>query len=852
MVAALVAVLALTAIMSGCVSRWEDSVVSQAQDGTATASITVTAETTSREQHLDEYGLFYSTNYDAVADINGGDYSSNQQSYPIFVNPLPEGLRQIRKMSGVLIESGRKDTLSIAIPGSSLEQGKTYYLRFYTRGYYVENGSLTTREHIAQIQAFVAGGGLSDTMELYFLDDSGNVAEYVRDGDGGVTGDRSGSGWSYSEMANKLTLDGYSGAGLRGWDCGDLTIEVKGESDITGGSAGYEGIDMGGLLSSSLRVTGAAGASLNCVSEGAGIYLWGSRSSLLIDGGLSVEVHGRNSYGIYATGDLTVSGGPVVTARCVNGGGIVANGNLDVSGNAKMDANGGQSYGIYANNATVRGNAQIKAENSSYSSGLYVSGDLSITDTAKVDAVGSWAGIYGGSVDISSDAQITARGKSDDSAGIRGALVNISDRAQVAARGKYAGISADSTVEIRDGAVVRAICENSNTDGYTYFGIYGDNGVNISGGFVTAIAEGDAYGIGWAVDITGGVVNAPNGIYPADYTAHNAILNVGDSGDYNSPEVVGNPVVRGNVTLPSDWALSVNANESITVANGAVLTIPDGASVTVESGAAFKVENGGRLVVDGAFVNNGALTNGGTFTNNGVLTNDGSLSNNGTLVNSEAFTNNGSLTNGGALTNNGRLTNNGSYSGAGKVDGNGVFDGVAPVAKNPADNAGTGDDDDGTGADNNGTDTGNGGTGAGDGVIKAPVNGGTQTNTDDGTQIKPDGPVGKTDQATTAVKPLKTKIIKIKVGKRSLTVTWKKLAKSQKITKYQVRYQIKGKKSWKVKTVAASKGKLIIKKLKKGKKYRVQVRSYKTVKVNGKSKQLYSPWSTVKTSKKVK
>jgi hypothetical protein len=57
-----------------------------------------------------------------------------------------------------------------------------------------------------------------------------------------------------------------------------------------------------------------------------------------------------------------------------------------------------------------------------------------------------------------------------------------------------------------------------------------------------------------------------------------------------------------------------------------------------------------------------------------------------------------------------------------------------------------------------------------------------------------------------------------------------------------------GAKKWKTKTVSGKRASLTIKKLKKGKVYQVQVRSYKTV-LNVK---YYSAWSNVRVSKKVK
>lgn len=111
-----------------------------------------------------------------------------------------------------------------------------------------------------------------------------------------------------------------------------------------------------------------------------------------------------------------------------------------------------------------------------------------------------------------------------------------------------------------------------------------------------------------------------------------------------------------------------------------------------------------------------------------------------------------------------------------------------------------------------------------------------------------------TGKATITYKivPKKTSISKLSVGKKQITVSWKKVSKVQKITNYKVRYKIKGQSSWKTKTVPASKKSLTIKGLKKGKVYQVQVAASKKIK-SGSSKGTYvSDWSKSKTSKKVK
>jgi hypothetical protein len=104
-----------------------------------------------------------------------------------------------------------------------------------------------------------------------------------------------------------------------------------------------------------------------------------------------------------------------------------------------------------------------------------------------------------------------------------------------------------------------------------------------------------------------------------------------------------------------------------------------------------------------------------------------------------------------------------------------------------------------------------------------------------------------------AIKALKKPTVKkITAGKKRITVKFAK-AKSDKITGYQLQWRIKGKSKWsKVKTVSAKKTKVIIKKLKKGKRYEVRIRTYRKV-TSGKAKGTYrSAWSKPKTGGKVR
>ena len=66
------------------------------------------------------------------------------------------------------------------------------------------------------------------------------------------------------------------------------------------------------------------------------------------------------------------------------------------------------------------------------------------------------------------------------------------------------------------------------------------------------------------------------------------------------------------------------------------------------------------------------------------------------------------------------------------------------------------------------------------------------------------------------------------------------------VSHYQIRYRMKGSKKWKL--AKTTKQTITIRKLKKGKKYQVQIRAY--TKTDGKT--YYGAWSTVKTSRAIK
>lgn len=99
------------------------------------------------------------------------------------------------------------------------------------------------------------------------------------------------------------------------------------------------------------------------------------------------------------------------------------------------------------------------------------------------------------------------------------------------------------------------------------------------------------------------------------------------------------------------------------------------------------------------------------------------------------------------------------------------------------------------------------------------------------------------------VKPAKTSMTSVKsASSKKATIKW---TRNITATGYEVQYGYKSSFSGATKKLIMSNKtvSLSAKKLKKGKKLYVRIRSYKTVKVNGKSKKLYSDWSSKKVVK---
>lgn len=114
--------------------------------------------------------------------------------------------------------------------------------------------------------------------------------------------------------------------------------------------------------------------------------------------------------------------------------------------------------------------------------------------------------------------------------------------------------------------------------------------------------------------------------------------------------------------------------------------------------------------------------------------------------------------------------------------------------------------------------------------------------------VKFRGNYSGTMKKTFTVRPKKTALKTIAARSKGMQVTWKK--QTTQMDGYQIQYSTKGNFKGATTKMTTAKRSASIKKISKLKgkqKYYVRIRTYKTVKVNGKSKKLYSDWSSKKT-----
>jgi len=529
---------------------------------------------------------------------------------------------------------------------------------------------------------------------------------------------------------------------------------------------------------------------------------------------LNMNVSGTDAIHIQS-GELTISGDGTFNIK-VSGIGLscmyVDSGTVSVTGKTRINALSESIAGIGVFNGgsiTKTKDAQIHASAQRY--GLYVdNGKATVSSVTNTDSTGT-IGVYvkGGSSEVCVTGDVTAAG--DNCNGI-----DVSDDALVDVGGDIKVTGSFSTgVNVNNGSIAVALGDSSS-------GIYGVYGavVNI-GGSITATG---ASCIGVAVNCGTFIALDDNdiGICGTDDTA----VNVG--GDVT---VTGNNgygvIVRGGSIISSVGYLSA-AGESISglAAGSAIAKIAGNVTVTGDNTIGASADGGGNIVIDGTLLGPSYYVYMGGSSKHAAEHNASS-----SIPGYLEYSNGGSFIwikmpalEKGSL----------KYSLKAKAY-TGKRLGVTVTPKN------------GAGKVNAIYYKGINGTKYNKSMTK-PKNIGSYTITVDVADGSLYGGAKNFTLGTFKIVPSKSKVTGITTEAKQMTVKWKKVSKVQKVSKYQIRYRVVGTSKWKVKSFSASKSTAVIKKLKKGKAYQVQVRSYKKI---SKTK-LYSAWSKTKTSGKIK
>lgn len=407
---------------------------------------------------------------------------------------------------------------------------------------------------------------------------------------------------------------------------GNMNLVLVGKNTVDaqgGGKAASYGINLG---NGSLTISGEGNASLSVL---AGLTTNGNSCGIYANGAITMEsgtvtVTGESasgdSYGIYPAQSFTVKGGNITAQSGKAGGssfGIRASGAVTIEGGSVNATSGeaqGDSCGIFAeasnykynnsvtiNGGTVTATAGNAVGNGWYSCGIRSEGPITITSgtvnaTGKTSNYRSSCGIYAvRSLEISGGT-VTATGGtagSGESSGIYAVTLPQFGELKV--------LIQDATVTATGMACTSGIssgifAESEGSEGVDVQVAIEDSIVTATGG----TAGTGSYGILADDDASTVTING-NSVVRANMTG-----TVGDDGKPISGTTVekesgiifenGEGTVHGNVTLRED--LTIGANESLDIPNGASLTIPEDTTLT----------------------NNGAITNSGTLINNGTLT----------------------------------------------------------------------------------------------------------------------------------------------------------------------------------------------------------------------------------------
>lgn len=279
----------------------------------------------------------------------------------------------------------------------------------------------------------------------------------------------SGTGWSYTESSQTLTLNNYNGGYIQGSGLNTLNLVLEGTSTITVDDANAKGIALEN--NQSLNISGSGSLTIN--AAGGSNLIYGIECDYFTMTSGTVTINANSSkmvYGVNANSSLSVTGGKLtanITGTSDGRGLYCKSGKLTVGSGAEVDVtvtnNGSNNmYGIYneAYTASVTDNGDIE-----------LAGTVTITRASGSTGSGEVYGIANGSSGSNTDGVISVTGGS----------VTVTDAYYGIAAFTKGHAAAFADVDI-SGGTVNVTSTTSDSLGIVSW----NNGVTISGGTVTA------------------------------------------------------------------------------------------------------------------------------------------------------------------------------------------------------------------------------------------------------------------------------------------------------------------------------------------------------------------------------
>lgn len=173
----------------------------------------------------------------------------------------------------------------------------------------------------------------------------------------------------FALMLGIVLLSTASTAHATGTATGGLIIDGTGDITDTGGTYAYSDTDK------TLRLNGYSGGVIRFTADDdVKVNLEnGSTNTITLNDSTVTE----NQYGVYAAGNLTVTGN----------GTLNINLNISGSGDEITTEYGKALYGLYAKNLTVNGeiNVNVNLTSNGFSCGMFATGDITVAEKANVD-----------------------------------------------------------------------------------------------------------------------------------------------------------------------------------------------------------------------------------------------------------------------------------------------------------------------------------------------------------------------------------------------------------------------------------------------------------------------------------